>query len=437
MYDNKILKSGYVKWKELIPLQNEHFKEMSKDEFAKLEKSFEKNGSLMAWTIWENKDKKYLLDGVGRKLLFEEKEKQGLKPPDKVYCNYLDCKNKKEAAKAVLILSSQYRRITETGLLEFTMQYDLHSELPELSTEIDLANFDMPNYLESNYETEPAKDLDEIPAVPKKALSKLGDLFVIDGKHRVLCGDSTRESDVLNLMDGKKADMVFTDPPYGMRLDTDYSKIKGKKKFTAGIGITPTGKKYNAVIGDDKDFNPEYILKTFVYCNEIFLWGADYYAERLTNKNDGSWIVWDKRGNEDTTYSVINKMDKMFGSCFELCWSKKRHKREIARVKWVGMFGATNQPNEDKSRNHPTEKPVKLCEWFLARYNTDSRLIIDLFLGSGSTLIGSENAGKTCYGIEIDPVYIDVILKRYKNIFPEAKFKCLNRDFDFDKLFLN
>jgi hypothetical protein len=169
MYENKIIKSGYVKWKELIPFQNENFKEMSKDEFAKLEKSFTKNGSLMAWTIWESGNKKYLLDGVGRKLLYEEKEKQGLKPPDKVYCNYLDLKNKKEAAKAVLILSSQYRRITKEGLLEFTTLNDLYSELPELSAEIDLANFDMPNYLGSNY---------ELPTTIEEKL-KLADRFLV------------------------------------------------------------------------------------------------------------------------------------------------------------------------------------------------------------------------------------------------------------------
>jgi len=85
----------------------------------------------------------------------------------------------------------------------------------------------MDKFIESNFELEPEKDLDTVPAVPQKAISRLGDLFEIDGKHRVLCGDSTKEEDVKLLMNGKKADMVFTSPPYNGNTCVGFPK-KGK-----------------------------------------------------------------------------------------------------------------------------------------------------------------------------------------------------------------
>ena len=155
----------------------------------------------------------------------------------------------------------------------------------------------------------------------------LGDLFEI-GPHRLLCGDSTDSDAVARLMNGAKADMVFTDPPYGMKLDADYSGMKSEI-FKGGIG----GKKYDNVKGDHEDFTEELINTIFACfndCKEIFIWGADYFAELLPNKNDGSWIVWDKRANGNDNISEDKSSDKMYGSTFELCWSKNRHKREIA-----------------------------------------------------------------------------------------------------------
>lgn len=226
----------------------------------------------------------------------------------------------------------------------------------------------------------------------------LGDLFEI-GEHRLLCGDSTCSDTVAKLMNGEKADMVFTDPPYGMFLDTDYSEIKGSKNAKIQGG----GKKYNKVIGDHNDFTPELINTIFAcfdYCKEIFIWGADYFAELIPEKNEGSWIVWDKRGSEDA--------DKIVGSSFELCWSKQKHKRLIARVKWMGAFGHADA----RDRVHSTQKPLKLVEFFLNNWGDDTKLVADLFLGSGSTMVASHQLKRKCYGMELDTKYCDVIVRR-------------------------
>lgn len=247
---------------------------------------------------------------------------------------------------------------------------------------------------------------DEAPEVNEiePAKSELGKVYQL-GEHRLMCGDSTDAGSVAILMDGQKADMVFTDPPYGMNLDTDYSGMRSEI-FKGGIG----GKKYEQGIVDD--FNPkmiDMILK--INAKETFIWGADYFAELLTNRNNGSWVVWDKRANNNGDIEEDYSSDKMYGSCFELCWSKNRHKRDIARVKWAGIFGMSNQ--DQNKRFHPTQKPLELCSWFIKKYSNERHLIVDLFGGSGSTLIACEQLGRKCYMMELDPKYCDVIRKRY------------------------
>ena len=243
---------------------------------------------------------------------------------------------------------------------------------------------------------------------------KEGDLFKL-GEHYLLCGDSTVEANVKKLMQGAKADMVFTDPPYGMNLDTDWSGAKSKSKFYQEKGCKGQGSTYKKVIGDNDDFTPqliETVFDNFDYCDEIFLWGADYYAEFLPNKNEGSWIVWDKRSNEDTQEEYVKQTDKMFGSCFELCWSKNKHRREIARVKWAGIYGTETE--FDMSRHHPTQKPIKLSEWFILKFSKDYQTIVDLYGGAGSTLLACEQLNRQCYMMELDPYYCQVIINRWE-----------------------
>ena len=284
----------------------------------------------------------------------------------------------------------------------------LSLELQDLKDDIDLSllGFD-PDELDSLLnpveETEGLTDEDAVPETPVEPKTKLGDIYIL-GNHRLMCGDSTSIDDVEKLMDGQKADMVFTDPPYGMFLNADYSDMGGKNSMTK-----KSGNKYDQVIGDNEDFSPDLINTVFAcfdYCKEIFLWGADYYAEHLPNKNNGSWIVWDKRGDESA--------DKMYGSTFELCWSKARHKRIMARVKWAGIFGINKE--HDKKRCHPTQKPVELVTWFFDYFSLkDKKNVVDLYGGSGSTLIASEKTNKNAFVMELDPKYCDVIVKRWED----------------------
>ena len=294
-------------------------------------------------------------------------------------------------------------RLADNKVSEYATWNDdlLDIELDDL--DIDMTDFGFDIDIDEE-ETEIVED--EVPEVPEEPKAKLGDIYQL-GNHRLMCGDSTKEEDVAKLMNSVKADMVFTDPPYGMNLDTDYSSMKSEI-FKGGIG----GKKYEQGIVDD--FNPKMIdLIMQLDIKETFLWGADYFAELLPNKNDGSWIVWDKRANGNDDIEEDYSSDKMYGSCFELCWSKNRHKREIARVKWAGIFGMSNQ--DQNKRFHPTQKPLELCNWFIKKYSNDNNSILDLFGGSGSTLIACEQLNRKCYMMELDPHYVDVIIQRWEN----------------------
>lgn len=240
---------------------------------------------------------------------------------------------------------------------------------------------------------------------PKEPKSKLGDIYSL-GRHRLMCGDSTDKATVELLMNGNKADMVLSDPPYGMFLDTDFSNIKGSMKSIGRKNHTK-GNKYDKVIGDNEDFTPELIttfFENFAYCKEMFLFGADFFAEILPNKNEGSWLVWDKR--KESQADAI-------GSEFELCWSKSKHKRRMLRHDWFGFLSSQNGADA-RNRVHPTQKPITLLVDIIEQWGNRCNNIVDLYGGSGSTLIACEQLNRNCYMMELDPKYIDVIIERWE-----------------------
>ena len=230
-----------------------------------------------------------------------------------------------------------------------------------------------------------------------------GDLYIL-GEHRLLCGDSTDIVAVEKLMNGEKADMVFADPPYGMNLDTDFSDNWGQKSARGGrldLKDQET-KNHRRVIGDGKEFDFLTSYALFEYCGEQFWWGADYYCQQIPK--DCGWLVWDKTGGNESLTNVG------FNANFELVWSKQKHKRDLIKHTWKGVAG---MKKEDGSRVHPTQKPVGLAEHFVKAWSKENANIVDIFGGSGSTLIACEKTNRKCFMMEIDPHYCDVIIDRW------------------------
>lgn len=274
----------------------------------------------------------------------------------------------------------------------------INADLGDLGPDFNIEHLGIKDFvLEPADKLEPGCDEDEVPEHVEPT-SKLGDIYTL-GKHRLMCGDSTSIDAVEKLMDGEKADMVFTDPPYGMNLDTDYSKMHSGGGSASTKNPYQKGNKYSPIIGDDEPFDPGILIGFFDYVNEIFLWGGDYYYERLPP--GGTFMVWDKNnGNEGA--------DKMIGNGFEFCWTKQKHKKEMCRIFGRGTFG------HDKIKIHPTQKPVQLVEWFFERWGKGLEIIVDLFGGSGSALIACEKTNRRCFMMELDPHYCDVIVARWE-----------------------
>ena len=220
----------------------------------------------------------------------------------------------------------------------------------------------------------------------------LGDLFEI-GEHRLLCGDSTDSDAVARLMDGQKADIMVSDPPYGIDLDTDYSKM----------GATTT--KYEKIKGDDKEFDLTDVI-SISGTKEQYIWGGDYFVNSL-DWMSGTQIIWAKRHSEEE--------NKVFGSAFESLWVSYKCKKLIWFIRPI------NQSSERLGK-HPTQKPIE-C---MSRCIEMSKLkgeVYDAFLGSGSTMVASHQLKRKCYGMELDPRYCQVIIDRMKKLDPSLEIK--------------
>ena len=249
-------------------------------------------------------------------------------------------------------------------------------------------------------------DPDEVPEPPVDPITKLGDIWIL-GNHRLMCGDSTSIDSVYKLMGEKQADMVFTDPPYGVSVVKD-------GKVGADFGIAKKGQ-YAKVIGDDTTQTAHDVISL---CQSLQIpiqvyWGGNYYADKLPPTS--CWLVWDKRGNT----GIVNT----FADC-ELAWTNMTGPARIHKQLWNGMI----REGEKDKRVHPTQKPVALAEWAISQYLKGS-IVLDLFLGSGSTLIACEKLRKSCYGMEMSPVYCDVIVKRWED-FTGKKARLEKRDAD-------
>ena len=254
-----------------------------------------------------------------------------------------------------------------------------------LSDELDnIFDIDMTEFgfdLDSIVEDEPEIQEDEAPEVPEEPKAKLGDLYEVGG-HRLICGDSTDIAVIDRLMDGVKADMVFTDPPYGMNA-------------VSKSGVLSEHYKTDIMNDDDNTV----AIDAFNMAREYFKdakqiwWGANYYTECLPSSE--CWIVWDKNnGASDQT------------DC-ELAWANMR-----------SVVRQFTMASEKTNRVHPTQKPCKLFAEILHKFDKDNsvKYVVDLFGGSGSTLIACEQLNRKCYMCELDPHYIDVIIQRYINL---------------------
>ena len=264
-------------------------------------------------------------------------------------------------------------------------------ELKDEDFDLSLIGFDETELADILAETtEGETDPDEVPEPPVDPVSVLGDVWVM-GKHRLLCGDSTSIDATERMMGGSKAGMVYTDPPYGIAYSSDrFDGIKAQ-------GLSMKRNSAPMIIGDEKDFDPSFLVPLFKSAKEIFVWGYQYYPEKLGR---GGIVVWNKK--------TESQAECPHGD-FELCWSRN----ERNKMCWLQWGGFKNK-EKDEDRLHTTQKPVALALWFFENWGKGLSCIVDLFGGSGSTLIACEKTDRDCRMMELDPKYCDVIVTRWQ-----------------------
>ena len=235
----------------------------------------------------------------------------------------------------------------------------------------------------------------------------LGDLIEI-GEHRLLCGDSTDADQVAKLMNGEKADMVFTDPPYGISV-VQGKKVGGDKSFgTVGGGKIVKSKTYSEIIGDDTTDTAKEFYNTCVSLGmeNFIIWGGNYFSDFLNPSM--CWIVWDKE-------NTGNFAD------VELAWTSFNKAAKLYKWQWNGMIRKGDKNIEGKTRVHPTQKPVGLFGEIFKDF--DFKNCFDGFLGSGSTMVAAHQLKRKCYGMELDPKYCQVIIDRMRKLDTSLEIK--------------
>jgi DNA modification methylase len=244
-------------------------------------------------------------------------------------------------------------------------------------------------------------DFDTTP--PEEPITVLGDLYEI-GEHRLLCGDSTDSDQVAKLMNGSKADMVFTDPPYGVSYQ---SNMRTKsEKFD--------------VLENDNVFITEWINNLPLFSKGfVFVWTSWKVLKQWIEFCEpigelSNIIVWDKGGGG------IGDLKKTFSTDFEV--ALVYHRGAEIKGKRLGSVWSVGKDSSSKYL-HPTQKPIELPAMAIENITNQNELVLDLFLGSGSTMVASHQLKRKCYGMELDPKYCDVIVKRMIKLDPTLSVK--------------
>jgi len=279
------------------------------------------------------------------------------------------------------------------------------ADLQDADFDLSLTGFDDDelNALLAKAVEEGLTDEDAVPEVPETPVTVEGDVWVL-GNHRLMCGDSTSIDAVDKLMDGQKADMVFTDPPYGV-------------SYTGGMSDRGKGLKSNdreMIKNDDVDLYEDAVTVAAAVCNgPVFMFYADtvpfglYRGIEAVGGEVVALLIWKKIGG-------YGAMGASYKQNHEPCviWKKKG-----ARLNFVGST-TENRVWEEKKESggnklHPTQKPVSIPERAIRNHNAPT--VLDMFGGSGSTLIACEKTARDCRMMELDPKYCDVIIKRWQD----------------------
>lgn len=316
----------------------------------------------------------------------------------------------KETAKAYALADNRTAELAEWDESELAKQL---VELEQNDWDIEALGFDIPSLADVS-----PVDEDEIPEPPVEPVTKLGDIYQL-GRHRLMCGDSTDFASLNKLTGGVKTDMAFTDPPYntGMSSKTNAGSTRLNHFFDDNFSDSEWAiflpKIINSLDAFTKDDSAIYIC---------FAWKRNHeLVPEITKKFKlSNIIIWDKvvhglGSDYQYTYEVINVCKKGKPTI-----NSHQGEQEYQDVWHI-------QRKVGRNDDHATAKPTELCERAIRHASSKDGTVLDIFGGSGTTLIAAEQTNRTCYMMELDPKYCDVIIKRWETLTGQ-KAELVNKD---------
>lgn len=412
------LEIEYVDIDSIRPYKN-NAKQHPKEQIEQIKKSIEQFGMDDPIGIWKDE----IVEGHGRLIACKE---LGMTEVPIIRLDHLTDEQRKAYTLA-------HNKLTMNS--DFDLEI-LNQELLSIG-DIDMTEFGFD--IDVGIEEEPDIIEDEIPDVPEEAKSKLGEIYQL-GEHRLMCGDSTSEEDVAKLCNDETMDLLFTDPPYnvdvsnsdGLKIANDNMEDHEFKQFltTAFANASKNLKQGGAFYiwyADSEDLNFRNsckengldIKQCLIWVKNGFNFGRQDYKWKhepcLYGWKEGAGHYFIEEYNHPTVIEDELDFDKM---------KKEDMKKLLEEIysKNIPMT-AIHENKPLKNDLHPTMKPLKMCADMIRNSSRKSEKVLDLFGGSGSTLITCEQLGRKCYMMEYDPKYVDVIIKRWENFTGEKAVK--------------
>jgi DNA modification methylase len=350
-----------------------------------------------------------IIAGHGR---LEAAKKLGLKEVPTIQLSHLT-----DAQKKAYIIADNQIALNAGWDLDL-LKIDI-GELDEAKFDLELLGFsekELNKLLEPEVIEGDTED-DEVPEVTE-SICKPGDIWLL-GKHRVMCGDSTNIQHVEILMGGKKADMVFTDPPYGVAVQNTQGSIAGDQDLEVFKNCLPM---LVILAKDDAHFYvwcaPGYRLPESIWAFSQNIPFQNLLPIRVTHENKRGPKSAFKHNYESCLFG--NNNAKRFNKSLKIKVSETtlkddRYTGDGNLSVYPALWDGERATEHNMNIVHPTQKKVEMIEFYLDISSNEKEVVADLFLGSGSTLIACEKTSRICYGMEIDPHYCDVIVKRWEN----------------------
>ena len=411
-----------------------NLKERDNVDIGKIIKSIKKHGFSFPFFVWNHDAINHVLDGHGRLLALQQMVAHGENIPE-LPIVYVDCRDEADAKEMLLKLNSQYGKMTAESIKDFLG--DLQIDFTELAIPdgfLDLSTLEEPKE---------KTDDDEAPEIDyeEPAQSEQGQVYEL-GPHRLMCGDSTSAEDMAILMNGAKADLIVTDPPYNVAYEGNHNPLTqnehnhGKnrniqndkkndqeflefleKSFTNMFDHLKKGGVYYIWHADSEGFNFRKAVKDcggvvrqcLVWVkNRIMMGRQDYQWKHepcLYGWKEGAGHYWEGSRNLTTTIDDRPNYKKM---------SKEELLEEIKKLRGDDLPSTViYEDRPSRSEEHPTMKPVKLFERLIKNSSKEEDIILDPFGGSGTTIIASQKLNRHARLMELDPKYCDVIRKRW------------------------